>query len=325
MLGLEDRMSFPLARRPRNAVASLIVGAALGLSVAAPARAAGGDAATAEVLFREGRKLSDAGDVQGACAKFRESRRLDPAVGTTFNIADCEERLGNLTEAWSSFQEVVQLLPATDKRRPIAVERAAALEKRLPRLKVRLEPGAPAGTRVVRDGVELGAASLGVELPVNPGAHGVVVTAPGRAERVYDVALVEAQHLSLDVAPGAAAEPGKEPAPPLRNKPTTGSRGDRTLAYVLGGIGIAGVVTGTVAGIVTLNKKSTVDDNCNAQKQCTDAGLAAADTGQQWANIATFGFVVGAVGLGAGTYFFLAASPTRDGVTGATATLRGQF
>jgi hypothetical protein len=140
----------------------------------AAARAQARDPAAAEALFREGRALSDAGDIAGACAKFRESDRLDPAVGTVFNIADCEERLGRVARAWTLFDEVAQRLPVTDKRRAVAQQRAAALEPRLPKLSIRLAAKAPAGARVVRDGVELGSASLGTPLPVDPGEHVVI-------------------------------------------------------------------------------------------------------------------------------------------------------
>src|SRR5258706_12849365 len=95
------------------------------LAAAPPARAEGSDPAAAEVLFRQGRALADKGDYQGACAKFRESGRLDPAIGTTFNIADCDERLGHLAQAWTLFGEVVQRLPPEDKRRQIAQKRVS--------------------------------------------------------------------------------------------------------------------------------------------------------------------------------------------------------
>src|SRR5688500_10877054 len=105
----------------RKALLSSLV--ALSLTAAAPdASAQSTDPAAAEALFREGRALADAGDYGGACAKFRESERLDPAIGTTFNIADCEERQGHVARAWTLYREVAQRLPASDGRRAIAEE-----------------------------------------------------------------------------------------------------------------------------------------------------------------------------------------------------------
>jgi hypothetical protein len=305
-----------------HAAVVLVVATVLG--GVGPALATGGDAATAEVLFREGRKLSDSGDMDGACAKFRESRRLDPAIGTTFNIADCEEKLGHLAEAWSSFQEVMQVLPAADRRRGIAEARASALEKRLPKLRIRLAGDAPPGTRVERDGVALGAASLSLDLPVNPGSHQIVVQAPGREPARYEITLSEAQHVTVDVAPGAASTGKKEPALEA-SADTSRSSGQKTLGYVLGGVGVAGIVTGAVAGALVLSKKSTVDDNCNAQKRCNDDGLSAVDSGKTLSIVSTVGFVTGVVGLGAGAYFLFTAGPSKDGTVSAAATVTGRF
>jgi len=308
--------------------ARALLALALAFAAPRPAHADGTDAASAEALFREGRKLSDAGDIAGACAKFRESRRLDPAVGTTFNIADCEEKLGNLADAWSSFQEVMQVLPATDRRRGIAESRAAAIDKRLPKLRIRLEAGAPANASVERDGVELGAPSLGVELPVNPGKHEIIVRGSGRAPGRYEITLAEGQHAAVDVAPGApeaATVPRDPTSSGTRDEPTEDGSGKRTLGYVLGGVGVAGIVTGAVAGALVLSKKSTVDDNCNAQKRCNQEGLDAVDSGKTLKVVSTVGFVTGVVGLGAGAYFLFTAGPSKDGTVSASAMVTGRF
>jgi hypothetical protein len=280
------------------------------------------------VLFREGRKLADAGDFAGACAKFRESRRLDPALGTTFNIADCEERQGHLADAWSLFTEVAQLLPASDKRRAIAEARARALEPRLPRLKILLAGDAPDGTTVSRDGVELGHASLGVELPVNPGEHVVTVAAPGRTTAEHPLRLGEGERAVLDVSAGAPLSRTRPGSAPPRGPATAADEGDgssKTVGYVLGGIGIAGALTGAIAGALVLQKKAVVDDNCNAEKRCNGAGLDAARAGKTLGIVTTAGIVTGVIGLGGGAYFLLTAGPTEDGDLATRAAFSGRF
>ncbi|HEY1537386.1 MAG TPA: hypothetical protein VGF76_25370, partial [Polyangiaceae bacterium] len=154
----------------------LLVSASL---ASTPARADDArDPAAAEELFRQGRAASQKKDFTTACAKFRESNRLDPAVGTVFNIADCEEKLGRLATSWTLFQEVVQRLPSDDERRTIASERARALEARVPTLTIHLAHTDRTDVVVRRDGVVLGAASLETALPVDPGEHTVIVEAP---------------------------------------------------------------------------------------------------------------------------------------------------
>jgi hypothetical protein len=287
-----------------------------------PAFAQAGDAASAEALFREGRTLMDSGDVTGACAKFRESNRLDPAVGTVFNIADCEEKLGHLAQAWTLFQEVTQKLPASDERHGIAESRARALEPRLPRLRVTLAAGAPAGSRVTRDGVELGAASLGSALPVDPGAHRIVVLAEGREPRTFSVTLREGEERALEVAAGAAS-----PRPTTMPKYVdSGDSGQKTLGYVIAGVGVAGLVTGAIAGVIVLGDKSTVEANCDENKHCNQEGLDAAEHGKTFGVITTVGLVTGAIGLGAGTYLILSAAPSTSPETrAATVSLAGKF
>ena len=74
----------------------------------------------------------------------------------------------------------------------------------------------------------------------------------------------------------------------------------------MGGVGVAGLAVGSVAGILTLGHKSTVNDNCNADtKQCNAAGYDAAQSGKTLGLVTTTGLVVGAVGVGIGAYLLL--------------------
>src|SRR6266536_4195309 len=138
------------------------------------------DPASAEALFRAGRAAIEKGDYATACPKFEERNRLDPAVGTTFNLADCMEHIGKVATAWQLFKEVAQRLSPGDERVGIAEGRAAALEPRLPRLMLKVATPLPAGATVLRDGVEMGKASFELALPIDAGDHLIVVKAPGR-------------------------------------------------------------------------------------------------------------------------------------------------
>ena len=283
-------------------------------AVAAPARA--GDAAAAEVLFQQGRAASDKGDVATACVKFRESNRLDPAVGTVFNIGDCEEKLGHLATAWQLFREVVQRLPPADERVTIAKQRATALDKRVPRLTVHLADGSPAGAKVSRDGSELGAASLDVALPVDPGEHTIEVDAPGRARSSTKVSLAEAETKTIEARAGAPSSAGPSSSGTTTAPPADDGSGRRTAGYVVGGIGAAGIVVGAITGFMVLGKKSTVDDNCNAAKRCSQTGLDAADSGKTLGTVSGIGFIAGAVGLGVGTWLVLSSDGKKETAIG---------
>ena len=74
-----------------------VAACALGLAVPRVARAQ--NPAAAEALFEQARAAMAAGSYELACARFRDSDRLDPAIGTRFNLADCEEKRGRVATA----------------------------------------------------------------------------------------------------------------------------------------------------------------------------------------------------------------------------------
>jgi hypothetical protein len=273
------------------------------------------DPAAAEELFRQGRAASQNKDFSTACAKFRESNRLDPAIGTVFNIADCEEKLGRLATSWTLFQEVVQRLPSDDERRPIAVQRARSLEARVPTLTIHLLPSDRTDVVVRRDGIALGTASLDTPLPVDPGEHTVVVEAPGTQSALFVSKVGTAEHASLEVRVGTistASQPTREAAPAAPDA----AHSSHTAAYVVASVGVAGVLTGIVAGLVVLSKKSTVDAECTG-KVCSPAGLEAANSGKTFGVVTTVALVAGALGLGTASYLFLSAPAPENQRSGA--------
>ncbi len=267
-----------------------------------------GDAAAAEVLFREGRAATDAGNPKLACEKFRESHRLDPAPGTALNIADCEEALGRLATSWTLFSEVAAKLPPTDERQAIARARAAALEKRLPRLTLKLSPSVPADTTVQRGEVVLRRAALDTPLPVDPGEHRIEVRASGHDPRILLVRMAEAEQRTLTLDVGSPVSDDSVAYAPSKSGASSGAL---TLGYVLGGAGVVGVGVGAVTGIMVLSKRSTVDDNCTADKRCNREGADAAESGRTLGTVSGASFAVGAVLLGAGAYFVLSGNRER--------------
>lgn len=264
------------------------------------------DPAAAEALFRAGREAAQKGDYEGACAKFTESQRLDPAVGTEFNIADCEEHRGHLAAAWERFTRVVSELPPGDERVKVATGRAAALEKRLPRLTITLAPGAPAGVTVRRDDVDVGPGSFGTALPVDPGKHVLVVRAPGRQDMTTTVDLHEAEQKTF------AAQPGPEGATVATDTGSGGTR--RTAGFVLGGVGVAGLVVFAVTGGLTLAKKSTANQNC-PNDLCNQTGYDAAQSGKTLGMVSGGSLIAGAVLVGTGLALVLTAGPDKKSTT----------
>jgi len=258
--------------------------------------------AVAQALFEQGRDDMKRGAYLAACPKFEESHRLDPSNGTLLNLVLCDEAIGKVASAWVHARELADRLPADDDRRPIAERKLAALARRLPRLAVRLEPDAPEGTKVLLDAVELRPSSLGVPIPIDPGSHTLVVTAPGRPDRGQAIAIVEGQQLEW-IARVAAERPEPvvaigvpEVAPPALSSPPT------WVPWATLGVGAASLLAGGVLAALALDRRSTVLEDC-PNKNCSDsAGLDAASEGQGFFIGSLVALGAGAAGTGVGAY-----------------------
>src|SRR5262245_31495840 len=135
----------------------------------------------AEAFFQDGRRLLDEGKVAEACAKFGESQRIAPALGTLLNLAVCHEKQGKLASAWAEFTAVAtQAARAGDAdRKRFAAERLREIEPRVPKLVVSAE-GVTPGMQIKLDGTSMGEGALGSSIPIDPGEHLIEVTAPDR-------------------------------------------------------------------------------------------------------------------------------------------------
>lgn len=282
------------------------------------------DKAMATQLYDDAQKSMADKAYAVACPKFRESQRLDPQLGTLLHLADCYEKAGKTASAWAAFKEGAEIAHArADARERVARERAVALETDLARLTISVPDGSSAGFRVVLDGQAIGQPLWGTAAPIDPGAHVIVVSADGREDRKYRVTVAAGALESVSVEPGAVsrAAPAAKPLPtPVETRPEapTPSAADRAqrdraskrpvLGYVGIGVGVVGVGVGAVAGAMVFSKKSTIDSHCDASKACDAEGLDAASSARTLSTVSTVGFVVGAVGLGAGLYFLLSGS-----------------
>lgn len=270
---------------------------------ALPSLAAAADAAVsdADKLFRTGRKAAESGDYETACRAFADSFALDAAPGTLLNLGDCEEHRRHIADALGHYENALSRMPAKDDRIAIAKERVAALLARVAKLTVRAQPGAPANTFISLDGAALDRAKFGVPLRMNPGAHELVATAVGHRGEKKQVVLPEGASQEVAIAPGEALEP--IPVEPGANPAKMEERRSspwRTVGWISGGVGLAGLWAGSVTGLLAIDRESTRSKHCDAQKLCDQTGLDAAKSGNSLATMSTIGMGVGIVGLAAG-------------------------
>jgi hypothetical protein len=210
---------------------------ALGLSALAlteRARAEGPEQqqiqAAAESLFLDGRKLMAAGKLEEACQRFAESRRIEPALGTTMNLARCYLKLGRTASAWLLYRDTAATSRALGQldREEHARQELAAIEPELAKVVVEAEPALLSDPRVevMLDDSRIPGSLLGSEVPVDPGPHRLVVRTP-RAELWTAQVEGQARHTErvaiphLEVPPDPV-EPGTD-APPARSNPAGAS------------------------------------------------------------------------------------------------------
>src|SRR5450631_2038862 len=112
-------MPISRSRRTRSHP-TFALGLVASLSLNARTAHAQDSAATADALFNDARAAMAAKKFDVACEKFRESDRLDPAVGTLFNLANCEEQQGHLVASWALYRQVLEKLPPDDSRVAVA-------------------------------------------------------------------------------------------------------------------------------------------------------------------------------------------------------------
>jgi len=282
--------------------------------------------AAAKEQFQLGREASDKGDFAKAREFFQKSYELHPTPGALLNLAVCEEQLGLIASAFIRFRQFTDLVPSSDDRYAGAKRRAAGLEPRIPMLRIELAGGAPAGTTVKRDNMAVAGKNLGADLPVDPGKHVVIVTAPGREERRYEVTLAEGQKEALKVEPGGEAAQDPTPATTEAGPATTAtgamtatppppSSGKRTAGFVLGGVGLAGLAVGGVTGALTLGKTSDVEAMCPNPDRCTTEGVAMADSARTLGLVSTVSFIAGAALVGAGVFLVVTGKPSAEAET----------
>jgi len=297
-------------RRPT--VAALLIASLLLASAPALADVPAAEKAAAEALFEHAKLLMKDGRYPVACAKFQESQRIDPGIGTMLYLADCFEKNGQTASAWAEFLDAAAAAKSAGQpdREKKANDRANALEPRLNRLSITVAIGAEsAGLEVKRDGKPVGKPLWGTAVPIDPGEHLVEAAAPGKkawSKKVkvdpafttpltIEIPSLEALPPPVEppkvapakVEPPKVAPPKTEPpkTEPPKSGPPTAPRDPgpivttrdtmpsvRIAGGALIGVGIGAAAVGGILGAVTLLKKSSAGTNCRPNGVCGPDG-----------------------------------------------------
>jgi hypothetical protein len=297
-----------MKRSARRALQVAIVGALI--TVCRPAGAT--DPATATMLFNEARHLVAAGRYQDACPKFEESQRLDPGIGTQFNLADCYEHTDRIASAWALFLDVASSAGGTGQlaRESVARRRASALEPRLSKLTI-ATPTNIAGLEVHRNGEQLGSMLWNNPIPVDPGSYTIEAAAAGK-KTWSTVVKVGSNGAAVTVAiPALADGDDVVPSPPETatadpSRSAGRSRWATAFALGLGGAGVVGVGIGSYFGLRSIAKHSDYENLCT-RGVCAPAAGPLHDQAVAAGNVSTVAFLLGGALIAGGTVLWFAA------------------
>jgi hypothetical protein len=260
--------------------------------------------------MQEGRNLRDKGDVPGALRRFQAADSIMHVPSTGLEVARTQVTLGLLVEARDTIAAIRQTPakpnepPQFKEARVNADKLEASLEGRVPAITIVLHGGADGDKATVTvDDVPLSAEVLGLPCRVDPGHH-VIVAKTDHAEGKQEIDVTEAQQKEVQVtlvatAPAPGAEEKPAPAPPAEEPPPppATSHGPTALTWVGVAVAGAGVTVGTVAGVISLSKKSSLESEC-ASGICGPSSYGTYDAAHTTATISTIGFA--AAGAGAG-------------------------
>ncbi len=325
-LGFDARAQAPATDGPGSAASEPAA------SVAAPL-ADQAIVAEARQAFREGSSFARRARWDEALSAFEQSYALRAHPVTSYNIAYCERAMGHYTRAHLLF---ARALREHDPRKSEALpadllastrQYLQEIESRVARVRVRLAPrdaavlvdGRPlervraneaplyfAGTR--EPGPAESPARREFELWVDPGPHVFVVSVPSAPEQVLTQRFRPAARVTLELRVRSTGGVRREQSRPER--PAHPSRTWSTVAF---GVGAAGLLTGGIAGALALSKHDDLSEACGGDRgQCPRERAGDIEAMERWADVATVGFALGAVGVGAGVVLLLT-RPEQEG------------
>jgi serine/threonine-protein kinase len=301
----------------------------LTLGLTRPAIAQEDSKAAAVSAFDEARRLIEKKQIADACQKFGESQRLDPQLGTLLHWADCLERNGQTASAWARFRDASEVAAARkDRRQSLADERAAKLLPHLSKLEIQVDQSNDLDQlSIQRDRVVVGRALWGTATPVDPGAHSLSATAPGRKPWTQKVVVpADGSTTILNVpelepspsAPTSTSTPTGESRPPLTAEPgpaaDDGWVSRRWPVLVAAGVGVVGIGVGTAFGLKSKQNHDDAEEYCDG-RECDDPrGVTLKQQAITDGNISTIVFAVGGLGLAtAGVLLFALPSKSESG------------
>jgi hypothetical protein len=295
------------------ALSAALLGPLHGGSAAAQSKA---ELDKARERFREGLALEAGGNCAKALELFRAVAEVKSTPQVRLHIATCEEKTGDYMKALGSYR-LAQIDAQAAKLKDVAklaADAIATLEPKIPALTIERGEGATVAS-ISLDQRVLGATEVGTKVPVNPGPHVIEATASGKRPFRTEVVLGDGEKKAIEVslAPETAStsDPGPLPDPtvePTATPPPTSGSPMRTAGFVVGAIGLAGLVLGGAFIGVRQGTLSELESKCGADhKSCPPDANSIVARGELESNLVNGGLIGGGVALAVGVILIVVA------------------
>jgi len=285
----------------------------------------------------QGQAQRDKNDLKGALQSFLAADAIMHVPTTGLEVARSESALAMLVEARDMALQVAHI-PAHARESPAFADARAkaqalsdALGERIPSLVIALHNAPDSATPdVTIDGAPVPPGALSAPRKLNPGRHQIAARAGGY-EGKLEVELRERDAKTVVVELAAPAPPpaATETAAPATETPKDTAPAapppshSYALTYAAFGVGGVGVLVGSVTGVMSLTKSSSLKDQCPDNK-CPEYNTPSfqdqLSTAKTLGTVSTVSFVVGGAGILTGILTLVLAPKDPPPPAAATAT-----
>jgi hypothetical protein len=261
----------------------------------------------ARALFQEAFKDEQEQRYAEALEKFRRVAKVKESPSVRYRIATVLAAMGRLRESRDMYRalaaEKASMAPNDQEIADSAAERAAELDKRVPRISLRVQDHPPEDLRVTVDGAPVPASTTPRIIELDPGDHVIAASGRGVTPSEQTVHLEdgggEIQHVIM-LTPAETTPP--EPQPSTRKD---------IIPWVAIGGGGALFVTGVALLAAREGAISDIEDNC-PRNVCPTAKRSEVESDIDRAELfGPLGVTLGVVGLAAvGVGVYMLVRPT---------------
>jgi tetratricopeptide (TPR) repeat protein len=241
----------------------------------------------ARQAYGRGQAAFAAGQYDVARSAFEEAFAAVPNPIVLLSVAESHAKLGHVREAAAALHRYLELRPDAPDRAEVEAK-LKGLENTPAFVSV---TSVPAGAELtIDDGPTTQKAPAQLEL--TPGKHTLKYSLPGYSSSSELLVVDPGARYDLEIVlqPAPPAEPPPEAAPAASTAPPPPATEPVSPAalWITGGLGAAGIITGTVLGFLALKAKSDYDSMPTESR---------ADSGERLALFADVGFGVGIMAL----------------------------